>query len=362
MEPKKFEYIDSLRGIAILLVVGVHILSYFKVNTSEFFPPLLEKYIYDFRCGVALFFIVSAYTLALSHDRRKGEQYANRNFFIRRFFRIAPTYYLAILCIVLYTLYESPTYINAIPTFWFASNITFTNTLSPYFIGIIVPGGWSVSVEFMFYLLFPLIIIWVKDTNRSLIFFCITILIASVFHYTFKDDSFLSKFEFMEINFYYQLPIFFLGLLAYNVAFKRDYKINAYTYILIAGICIILSNIPLPYYFMWSIAFTILIIVLSNYPIKAFSNSVLAKVGKVSFSMYILHFFIITIFNQLNIGHIIPITGLITSILNFIILYIIVGILSYLLANVTYKLIEIPGQNLGKKIIKKLDQQNKITV
>lgn len=362
MEPKKFEYIDSLRGIAILLVIGVHILSYFKVSTSEFFPPLLVKYIYDFRCGVSLFFIVSAYTLAMSHDRRKDEKHATRNFFIRRFFRIAPIYYLAIITICSYVIYQNPEYIKSIPTFWFLSNILFINTLSPYIIGIIVPGGWSVSVEFMFYLLFPVLILWVKNTNRSLIAFSIMLLIASVFHYMFKDDPLLSKFEFMEINFLYQLPIFFLGLLAYNITRKNDYKINSYTCILLACICIILSHIPVPYYFMWTIAFFILITAMSYRPIKIFSNTFLAKVGKVSFSMYILHFFIIMVLNQMNIGYIIPVSGLGSSIANFMLLYILVSILAFILGNITYKLIEIPGQNLGKKIIQKLDQQNKITV
>lgn len=362
MEPKKFEYIDSLRGIAILLVIGVHILSYFKVDTSMFFPPLLVDYIYDFRCGVSLFFIVSAYTLALSNDRRQNEKHNIRNFFIRRFFRIAPIYYLAILCIVLHTLYYNPEYIKAIPSFWFLSNLLFINTLSPHIIGIIVPGGWSVSVEFMFYILFPILILWIRNTNMSLLWFSITILIASLFHYMYKDDVLLSKFEFMEINFYYQIPIFFLGLLAYNITRKNDYKVSPYTCIFLACTCIILSHIPVPYYFMWTIAFTILIILLSNCSIKVFSNTILAKIGQVSFSMYILHFFIITIFNQLNIGHIIPITGLVSSLCNFLILYILVALFAFIFSKITYKLIEIPGQNLGKRIIKKLDQQNKITV
>ncbi|BES60615.1 acyltransferase family protein [Dysgonomonas capnocytophagoides] len=363
MEPKKFEYIDSLRGIAILLVVGVHILTYFKGNTSEFFPPLLTEYIYDFRCGVSLFFIVSAYTLAMSHDRRSDEKYASRNFFIRRFFRIAPIYYLAIICIYLYRYnFNVADFIEGTKSFWFVSNFLFINTLSPHIIGIIVPGGWSVSVEFMFYILFPILTIWVKNTNRSLLFFCIMITIAALFHYIYKDDPLLSKFEFMEINFLYQIPIFFLGIFAYHIIQKKDYRINPVTILFAAAIIIMFAHIDYPYYFPWIIAFTVLLVVQSKYSLKIFSNKILAQIGKVSFSMYIIHFFVIQILESLGFVQIIPITNLASSLLNFCMLYLAVALITFLIANITYKLIEIPGQNLGKKIIKKLDQQNKITV
>lgn len=45
--------------------------------------------------GVALFFIVSAFTLFLSYDNRKEERHPTRNFFIRRFFRLAPMAFLS---------------------------------------------------------------------------------------------------------------------------------------------------------------------------------------------------------------------------------------------------------------------------
>ncbi|SHF34008.1 acyltransferase family protein [Dysgonomonas macrotermitis] len=361
-EPKKYEYIDSLRGIAILMVVGVHILSFFKVSTSDFFPPLLIDYIYDFRCGVSLFFIVSAYTLTMSHERRKDEKRATRNFFIRRFFRIAPIYYSAIILIYLFNIDHSAAYIKAIPTFWFLSNFLFLNTLSPYIIGTIVPGGWSVSAEFIFYFLFPILTIWVRNTNTSLIFFGIFIAIASIFHYNFYDDPFLSKFEFMEVNFLNQVPIFFLGIFAYHVTQKKDYRVSPYTVVFLACVCLLFAHIPFPYYFMWTIAFTALVIILSKYSLKAFSNKVLASVGKVSFSMYIIHFLVIMALNNFEFGRILPITGFISSLLNFILLYSIVAAVTFCLSNITYKFIEIPGQNLGRKIIKKLDQQNNITV
>lgn len=122
------------------------------------------------------------------------------------------------------------------------------------------------------------------------------------------------------------------------------------------------AHIDYPYYFPWIIAFTVLLVVQSKYSLKIFSNKILAQIGKVSFSMYIIHFFVIQILESLGFVQIIPITNLTSSLLNFCMLYLAVALITFLIANITYKLIEIPGQNLGKKIIKKLDQQNKITV
>lgn len=48
MEVKKYEYIDSLRGIAVLMVLVVHVANFFKVSTTEYFPDLFsESYIME---------------------------------------------------------------------------------------------------------------------------------------------------------------------------------------------------------------------------------------------------------------------------------------------------------------------------
>ena len=98
-EPKKYQYIDSLRGIAILLVILVHIAT---VLGFMYYPqfnehPIFAKFVHNGMYGVLLFFILSAFTLIMSHYNRIGEPHSTRSFIIRRFFRIAPMYYLAIV-------------------------------------------------------------------------------------------------------------------------------------------------------------------------------------------------------------------------------------------------------------------------
>lgn len=90
----KLQYIDFLRGIAILMVIVVHTNQYSKNPHNVSLSRLTE---YDAR-GVQLFFVLSAFTLYYSYHNRKTEQtHVFRNFFIRRIFRIAPMYYLGII-------------------------------------------------------------------------------------------------------------------------------------------------------------------------------------------------------------------------------------------------------------------------
>src|SRR5688500_15882045 len=91
---KKLDYIDALRGLAILAVVMVHASQYGSFDVH----PILARIISEGGRGVQLFFLVSAFTLFLSYKNRSPlESHPTRNFFIRRFFRIAPMYYLGIV-------------------------------------------------------------------------------------------------------------------------------------------------------------------------------------------------------------------------------------------------------------------------
>src|SRR6187402_3310869 len=144
--PAKYAYIDATRGLAILLVIATHHLQ--AVATTY---PLtdLGRSLSDFcRLGVQLFFVASAYTLCLSMDRRSDELHPLLAFYIRRFFRIAPLYYLAVL---LYALIGRGTY----TPLSIGSNILFFHGFVKSAFNDVVPGGWSISAEMIFYLWFP---------------------------------------------------------------------------------------------------------------------------------------------------------------------------------------------------------------
>src|SRR6185369_10001679 len=90
----KIDFIDSLRGIAIIGVLVIHCGQVGIINYSGFFQSI----ILNGAIGVQLFFVASAFTIFLTYSNRYNKETAPvGNFFIRRFFRIAPMYYFGII-------------------------------------------------------------------------------------------------------------------------------------------------------------------------------------------------------------------------------------------------------------------------
>ena len=199
-----------------------------------------------------LFFVASAYTLCLSASRRAEPA---RSFYLRRFFRIAPLYYFAIV------LYAIVAYIQVrfggvdrtadYSLLNVASNVLFLHGLFPSANNSVVPGGWSIATEMMFYTIFP-ILFWAFSRWSSLmrgwlpwaavgIAFAINLLaqflIVRVLHRTgIANNSFL---YYSLLN---QFPVFLIGMALY-FGKPRFIVIRDMTLMLAAGIACFGCNI-----------------------------------------------------------------------------------------------------------------------
>lgn len=69
-------YIDSLRGLAILMVVLVHTAQ--SVKGLSYYSERLSKF---GQMGVQLLFVLSAYTLCLSTEKRIDEKHSIKSFY-----------------------------------------------------------------------------------------------------------------------------------------------------------------------------------------------------------------------------------------------------------------------------------------
>ena len=123
---QKFKYIDSLRGIAILMVIFCHAHPYIAELYNVILPPFFEVIVHNGDKGVTLFFLMSAFTLCLSfNNKMETERHPVRNYFIRRIFRIVPLYYFILLLILLINV-NSPSISSII------ANFLFLHGVSPY--------------------------------------------------------------------------------------------------------------------------------------------------------------------------------------------------------------------------------------
>src|ERR1700728_3193398 len=92
--PPHLHWIDALRGWAFLGVLGCHV----SQRVGDTLPHWLGFWAANGRFGVQLFYIVSCLTLFMSLDSRsRREERPISAFFIRRLFRIAPLFWLAII-------------------------------------------------------------------------------------------------------------------------------------------------------------------------------------------------------------------------------------------------------------------------
>ena len=351
---KKLDYIDSLRGLAILGVIMIH-------TTALAHRPLFGNSIIDHGAnGVQLFFVVSAFTLFLTGKSRfEKEQFAIKNFFIRRFFRIAPMFYLGII----YYLFQNgtgprywlgdATHISAFNIF---SNFLFIHGFNPYWINSVVPGGWSIAVEMTFYLILPFLLYRLKSLKDGIWFLNFTLLLSIILNIVFR------KYPFIQFNrlwgeylfFYFpsQLPVFAVGIIMYFLLYGKNQLNKNLAASLLFLVCIFFTRLVtgldaiLPFHIFLSIGFLLLGISLSQFKFKLIVNPVIQFIGKISFSMYLIHFAVIFYLQKFGLSNF---SNHLT--LNYYVQLLLILSATVLISSITYKWIEIPFQKLGRKII-----------
>ncbi len=361
---EKYDYIDALRGFAILGVVLVHTSQW--VSPSAGIPALIAK---NGARGVQLFFLASALTLFLSIEkRREHESRSVIKFFIRRFFRIAPLFYLAIIAFTLYSgmseRYWAP---DGISWWHIALTATFLHGWHPETITSVVPGGWSIAVEMTFYLFVPYLFLKLKDVRStviallaSLVFVRISSKLATIVLSSMYPESqqyLVSGFTFLW--FFSQLPIFLLGILTYHVirAHPNQDKVLSAAFLCVsfflAAAFLQASTFQtlLPQHFMYGVVFAFFALALHFDPESMFVNRVTTLIGRLSFSIYIVHFMILNLLKEV-FDNGFPMMG--TS--GFALAYLLVLGLSMGLSSILYRAVEIPGINLGKRVIATLEQ------
>ena len=150
-----------------------------------------------------------------------------------------------------------------------------------------------------------------------------------------------------------QLPVFSLGILLFfiqkgeAVAKQLTLLMSALTFVLF----LLVTNtfvMIFPSEFLFGVAFVLLAIVLNKSSSKIFVNPLFINLGKVSYSVYIVHSAILYWLAKYHFLNYIPITNSLTAIINYLLRFLIVAVLSYLISFCTYNLIERQFQKIGR--------------
>jgi len=366
-----YGYIDCVRGYAVLMVMTGHF-AYLFPNL----PYPVHRLAVMGWYGVQLFFIASCVTLLMSWDfetRTQGRASISA-FFMRRFFRIAPAYYLAG---ALYFVISPPSggfdLAQALATMAFVN--IWHPLLTPTVAGRwdVVPGGWSIGVEFTFYLLFPWFASLVRSWRGVGLVLLATLAIGVVADraaLTLLSGSYTGPAvrDFLFFWFPNEASVFACGGVLYLLMRRMDTgrpgaaRLGAPTAVALGAAVwfFALTFVPLGHFLgdrpflPVSLAvcapLTLFVLAMSQIPRGFLVSRYAAAMGKVSFSAYLLHFAVLQGLRLVPSIYHADATGY-GAILAFALTWPVAALLTFGAAWCSYHLIERPGMALGKTVI-----------
>jgi peptidoglycan/LPS O-acetylase OafA/YrhL len=220
---RRLAVLDAGRTLAILGVIAVHLSPWFG-NLPGWISVISGFGQY----GVQGFFVISAVTICTTLDedaRRYSSRDTYTRFYVKRYFRIAPLYFVALTVYALIDdgarmmhahMLQPHGVIDVI------ANLLFVHEWVPGAINSVVPGGWSIGVEMFFYLLAPLLFA-ASRTIRSLLAASVLVLFVCGCFW-FAGPCMHASACLVENNaFYYfwppvQFPCFIVGLWLWRLA------------------------------------------------------------------------------------------------------------------------------------------------
>ncbi len=176
MDRERVFGLDIFRAFAILCVLLAHTNSYYLLRNTARVSTQLFAFI-----GVETFFVLSGFLiggilLKLFSGEVKNLSLAVKNFWVRRWFRTLPNYFLMLLAYIILEAIMG----GVLKPYYLLFTVFLQNTFRPHptFFG----PAWSLSIEEWFYLLFPLVLAfairWLKLKGEKLFVFVVLLFIG----------------------------------------------------------------------------------------------------------------------------------------------------------------------------------------
>jgi len=304
--------LTGIRGIAALWVFGFHFNEYFVGFVPEI--SRINFILANGRFGVDLFFCLSGFILG--HVYFNELSFENngikiKHFLYKRFARLSPVYFVTLAAATMFYLiavWTGHEFNNAssedISLEAFAYNLLGVQT----WLGmnsLNVPA-WSVSGEFAAYLVFPLLVIFLRRRDNEWKSFSLPILLLSICIYEF----FLQREMLRNHVMVRVLTEFIMGLCAYLIVknlYISERRCKFFRKFLTLAILLILYFIQseiilsaiIPILFLSLIALNFFY----NIPGKGLSRRILLTLGFWSYSLYMTHFLFIQIMSGLDLPY-----------------------------------------------------------
>lgn len=193
-----FDCLDGIRVLAIGWVVLLHVYDY-----SEFMPAVYNRsFPIDFKktwgysftrhgdVAVETFFVVTGFLIAYNFmkAREKSPKFNAIQYYVHRFFRIAPAYYVAVLFVIAFLHYlgDGPSYSQVTETwlrdncvkYWWSALIFIQNWI-PSSIMVCIAPTWYISADMQFFLVSPIFLFMLVKWGKKCFYIFGVIIIAS---------------------------------------------------------------------------------------------------------------------------------------------------------------------------------------
>jgi peptidoglycan/LPS O-acetylase OafA/YrhL len=355
---QRLEFLDALRGLAAAYVVVYHTI--LIPHPSLALPRWAKTLAIGGYTGVTLFFMVSAFSLYFTMPLRLRESHPTRAFYLHRFFRIAPLFYLLLVATLIRDAVLSGFHHSKLDI---AASVLFLFNAFPGREPGIVWAGWAVGVEMLFYAAFPLIYKRVRSSADAITFGlgCLLAwnLIQSILTYLAVPATLTASIG--QWSVFRHLPIFAAGILTFRIYTSFDsVKIDEGQYsdignalILSGMLCYFsllegwLPNVFGDLYYWQAIAYGSMFLGLALSPWKLVVNRTTGYLGKISYSLYLNHPTVVLLLTPVYRWFYSQTPYLTVAFLASVVLTFAITVP---LSILTYKFVEAPGIALGKSL------------
>ena len=293
--------LDTFRAIAAIVVMIGHI-ELFLQNTRG---GCLFNMVPSGHTAVLMFFIISGFliTFLLTKEKEKFGSILLKDFYFRRALRIYPLYYLILLISSLFFLTPP-----SCKTIAFAVTILPNVSHSIGYEWTVSPQIWSIGVENLFYIFFPLIMLFVPNRRMLLLLLIMTVGLAILPHAidfvnirTIQNES-LAHFN-QKFFFCNKFDSLLIGCMA-GFAFAENHKLlnviyNKWLFFVCAILAVVMwgGNIETKHFNdeLMSLLFAVVILnVCTNTQLNiTFENRITKFLGRISYGIYMYHWIIL---------------------------------------------------------------------
>ena len=310
----KLTGVDGVRALAMLMVFCYHVWEFSGSplwNVGNLSPGSVVG---RFALGVDLFIVLSGFCLYWP-VANTSKPFDIKQYFSRRFWRIAPAYYMSILVmllmpnalVILMKLLHKPATWQEVPGLvQILTHLTFTHALHPDTWGGIQGAYWSLGLEAQLYVAFPIVLIAVKKLGVPVTTLCmwlITVAWSYIWPNVFPNGEFAAS-----LSIFGRWGHFAAGMLVAHICRGANRKnhwglgLLGLTLVVLGQLSIVREISLIPATDLCSLSGFALILMSAVQPAGVttiFSTKPLVYLGTISYSIFLLHQNIMWYFGEL---------------------------------------------------------------